>query len=817
MAGSRRRAHPRDVRLAGVLAVAIASFWLLALVSVSDVAVQTLRIPALPPDVTGSAGLYLARFTLHVLGGVAAPALPLAVAIVGVGLVAGAPVTRVRNILVGVVLGWPPISALASAGAGGAYGDLVATGLTRVVGRAGAWIAVVAIIIAAAILAGDVLRLGRLAGRLDPVGRRVLTLTSALRLRLVDELATVAGWLAGRRRALAAMREERREARRRAAADALARRRELAAAASRAAATRPIRSVAPEPSAGEAGVDALAGGAAIGERTNGAGTSRSAGTQPEEGTPPDPGAQDPLDDAPPGIVEPEPLPSASDVSPRTPARKVRRDEEVRKRPASEYRPPPVSLLSTPPPSRMRTDRQAILSLSETLRRTLEEFGIRGRISEVHPGPVITRYDFEPAPGVKVNQIVSREDDIALALRTDRVRILTRVPGKAAVGIEIPNDERELIHFTDVMTSPVFTEPLGVLTLALGKDAAGRPFADHLETMPHLLVAGTTGSGKSVCVNTLIASLLFRHRPEDLRLILIDPKMLELTGYNNIPHLALPVVTEPKEATKALNWLVREMERRYRLLSGKGVRNIKSYHERYYENGKPRKARNDEEVPPEWMPYIVCIVDELADLMMTTASEVEAPIARLAQMARAVGIHLVLATQRPSVDVLTGVIKANFPARIAFQVAQRTDSRTILDQNGAESLVGRGDMLYMPSGSSVPLRLHGAFLPDEDIEAICRYLRGFSSSVDPIDIEEKAAAPGEVDDEIDSLFGEAARLVVLQGQASTSFLQRRLKIGYARAGRLMDQLEQAGIVTGYEGSKARDVLVDIDYLEEQGIV
>jgi S-DNA-T family DNA segregation ATPase FtsK/SpoIIIE len=515
----------------------------------------------------------------------------------------------------------------------------------------------------------------------------------------------------------------------------------------------------------------------------------------------------------PGIVDPRVLEAASSVK-RT-VKRVHRTEGERKRPASEFELPPLDLLSPAPPRIERTSRRDLLDLSETLRRTLEEFGIRGRVSEVHPGPVITRYDFEPAPGVKVNQIVSREDDIALALRTDRIRILTRLPGKAAVGIEIPNDQPDLIPFVELAAAPLFTSARGALTLALGKDTAGRPFCDHLETMPHLLVAGTTGSGKSVCINTIIASLLFRHRPEDLRLILIDPKMLELTGYNGIAHLALPVVTESKDAAKALNWLVREMERRYRLLAARSVRNIQTYREKFF--GPKPPPREPEEAPPEPMPYIVCIVDELADLMMTNASEVETPIARLAQMARAVGIHLILATQRPSVDVLTGVIKANFPARIAFQVASKIDSRTILDQNGAESLVGRGDMLYLQSGRSVPIRVHGAFLPDPDIEGLVRYLRSFVSDLAPIDIEEKSSlVPGEAGGE-DPLFAEAARVVVLQGQASTSLLQRRLKIGYARAGRLIDQLEGAGIVSRFEGSKARDVLVDLEYLEKQGIV
>jgi S-DNA-T family DNA segregation ATPase FtsK/SpoIIIE len=519
-------------------------------------------------------------------------------------------------------------------------------------------------------------------------------------------------------------------------------------------------------------------------------------------------------------VEPAPEPSVGDEPFPEPftaapaARRTRREPSAR--PAGAYVRPPITLLADLPPEIATTSREEIMERSETLGRTLEEFGIRGRVSEVHPGPVITRYDFEPAPGIKVNQILSREDDIALALRSERIRILSRIPGKAAVGIEIPNREPGLIHLREIIASRAFQEMRGSLLLALGKDVSGKPFCDRLESMPHLLIAGTTGSGKSVCINAIICSLLFRHPPEALRLILIDPKMLELTAYNGIPHLALPVVTEARDAAKALGWAVREMERRYRILSARGARNVQAYHARVFPSGAPVERGEGGEAPDP-MPYVVIVVDELADLIMTFAAEIETPVARLAQMARAVGIHLILATQRPSVDVITGVIKANFPARIAFQVATRIDSRTILDQNGAESLIGRGDMLYLPAGRPAPVRLHGAYLSDADVERLVGYLRGFAAPVPEIDLDESARpdSVGGSGDE-DPLFGEAARAIVLQGQASTSFLQRRFKIGYARAGRLMDQLEQAGIVGGFEGSKAREVLVDLDELEDRGI-
>jgi len=444
--------------------------------------------------------------------------------------------------------------------------------------------------------------------------------------------------------------------------------------------------------------------------------------------------------------------------------------------------------------------------AELLKRTLASFDIEGEVSEVHPGPIITRYEFTPGVGVTISQIVSRQDDLALAMRAPRVRLLAPIPGKAAVGVEIPNREPALISFKDVVTTGRFLESPDALAVALGKDVMGRPFFASLEKMPHLLVAGTTGSGKSVCMNTLIVSLLLRCTPERLRLLMIDPKMLEFTAYNDIPHLLRPVVTDAREAARALRWLTKEMEQRYRIMASLGVRNIQGYQEKC--------AATGEAEPPPAMPYIVVLVDELADLMLSNAAEIEVPVARLAQMARAVGIHLVLATQRPSVDVITGVIKANFPARIAFQVATRTDSRTVLDMNGAESLLGRGDMLFIPPGKAQAHRIHGAFLSDKEIERVATYLRQFPAPevLAPLELEEGPGTDGDEGD--DPLFGEALRIVVLGQQGSTSMLQRRLRIGYTRAGRLMDMLEQAGIVGPPDGSRARDVLVPANYLEKE---
>jgi S-DNA-T family DNA segregation ATPase FtsK/SpoIIIE len=416
--------------------------------------------------------------------------------------------------------------------------------------------------------------------------------------------------------------------------------------------------------------------------------------------------------------------------------------------------------------------------------------------------VITLFEYEPAPGVKVNQILNRQDDLALALRAQRIRIVAPIPGKAAVGIEIPNRVKATVSFREIIASSAFQQTRDALPFALGKDVAGVPFTASLERMPHLLIAGATGSGKSVCINALIMSLLLKRTPSELRFILIDPKMLELTPYNGIPHLRMPVVTDPKKAAQALRYCVKEMERRYQVLARHGARNIEAYNRLGLDPASAEDAR---------LPYLVVVVDELADLMALLPAEIEEPIGRLAQMARAVGIHLILATQRPSVDVLTGVIKANFPSRIAFQVASRTDSRVILDMNGAESLLGHGDSLYLPAGKPEPYRIHGSYVSSEEIERVVAFLRaqGAPSPVEEAVLEQSVAAGGEADDD---LYDEAMRLVVLHQQASTSMLQRRLKVGYSRAARLLDLLEERGVVGPSEGAKGREVLVTEHDLE-----
>ncbi len=469
--------------------------------------------------------------------------------------------------------------------------------------------------------------------------------------------------------------------------------------------------------------------------------------------------------------------------------------------------PATDILDDVPETGPPVEEQELLDNSRTLTETLRDFGVTGRVGEVHPGPVITRYEFEPGPGVRVAQINNRQDDLALKLRAHRIRILAPIPGKAAVGVEVPNRAPAPIFLRRLLETKAYRDASSPLPLALGRDIGGAPVITELTKMPHLLIAGTTGSGKSVCMNALITSLILKRTPDELRLLMIDPKMLEFPMYNGIPHLLAEVVTDPKLAARTLKWALIEMERRYRVLSKRGARNIQSYNEKMATEG-PRESGEEK------LPYIVVLIDELADLMITSGAEVEEPIARLAQTARAVGIHLIVATQRPSVDVITGVIKANFPCRIAFQVATRHDSRTILDQNGAESLLGKGDMLYLPPGTGFPMRVHGAFVSESETQRLAEAWKGQgqpdTDATLALAMAEPEAAAGGLGD--DPLFEDAARLVVGAGQASASMLQRRLKVGYARAARLVDMLEAAGVVSTSEGSKPREILMDDVRLE-----
>ena len=507
----------------------------------------------------------------------------------------------------------------------------------------------------------------------------------------------------------------------------------------------------------------------------------------------------------------------------------------------EHEVPPVDLLSAPnQPDRASMDRQ-LDELGEVLVDKLRTFNVESRLRGRTTGPMVTQFEVVPAPGVKVNRITNLDADLALAMKARTIRIVAPIPGKGAVGVEIPNPRPEIVNLREILETPAFRKAKGELPLVLGKDLNGRPYVSALEKMPHLLIAGATGAGKSVCLNTIVTSLVYRHTPETLRLLMIDPKMVELSVYSRLPHLRHNVVTDPRDAAGVLKWAVLEMEWRYRLLKANYVRSIQEFNKkvrdaRVLKRAEPKGPEGSED---RWiysdgvLPYIVVVVDELADLMMTVQSEVEKPLTQLAQKARAIGIHLIVATQRPSVNVITGLIKANFPTRIAFRVASKTDSRTILDQNGADALLGDGDMLFLPPGASDPVRIQGAYLPTSDTERLMNWyielLERHGAALKTADasaaretdileelrgqeLEDAAAAVEEIAGDWDDLFRAAAEVCIQNRGGSTSLLQRRLSIGYGRAARIVDQLFDAGVLGPSDGAKGREVLVSIEGLD-----
>ena len=491
-------------------------------------------------------------------------------------------------------------------------------------------------------------------------------------------------------------------------------------------------------------------------------------------------------------------------------------EPIAKAPAErrkgDYTLPPLALLDAPKTQR-KFDERELMERARLLEEKCREFAVEGSVVQIHPGPVVTTFEFKPNAGVKYSKITNLEDDLCLAMQAESV-LIDRIPGKSTVGIQIPNQDREQISLRELLESEVYRRSTSKISLALGKTIHGEPFVADLATMPHLLIAGSTGAGKSVGINGMLTSILYRATPDDVRLIMVDPKRLELGMYDDIPHLLTPVVVDPKQAANALRWAVREMEERYRLLAAEGVRNIEQFNRNMQQAiAEKREPRPDQELKP--LPFIVVVIDELGDLMMVAGNEVEQSIARLAQMARAVGIHLILATQRPSVDVITGLIKANLPTRIAFRVASKVDSRTILDGNGAEQLLGRGDMLLLPPASSRFIRLHGPYISEQESARLASYLRkqGKPTYDESITQDEKAATEGALEFEKDDLYDEAARIVVQSGQASISYLQRRLRIGFSRAARLVDMMEMEGLVSPAAGGKPREVLVDKHYFDE----
>jgi len=485
-----------------------------------------------------------------------------------------------------------------------------------------------------------------------------------------------------------------------------------------------------------------------------------------------------------------------------------------------YTPPDVTqIFQVPPEGARRYDRDSLIMNSRILEKKLADFGVQGRVVTVHPGPVITMYEFEPAPGVKVNRITNLSDDLALALRALSIRIIAPIPGKSVVGIEVPNPDREVVYIRDLVESKSYRASASKLTLALGKDIFGNPVEADLAAMPHVLVAGATGTGKSVFLNSLLCSILCRATPDEAKLLLVDPKLLELSVYEGIPHLIADVVTNPKRASAALQGIVQKMEERYQLMAALGVRNIAQFNRRVEEalaagdktfhlRAKPGESQG-KEVAYEKLPYIVVVIDELADLIVVSQRDVEESLQRLAQMARAAGIHLVLATQRPSVDVLTGVIKANFPARISFQVSSKTDSRTILDQSGAEHLLGQGDMLFLPPGTSKLQRLHGSFVSEREVTKLVEYLRTQGAprfDDDLIRMREESEARDERDEDTDEHYDMAVAIVAESRNASISYIQRRLKVGYNRAARMIEQMEREGVVGPQIGVRPREVFV-----------
>ncbi|NIL99505.1 MAG: DNA translocase FtsK [Acidobacteria bacterium] len=479
-----------------------------------------------------------------------------------------------------------------------------------------------------------------------------------------------------------------------------------------------------------------------------------------------------------------------------------------------YELPPLNLLNEPQDQDTES-KQTLLERADRITEKLHEFAIDGEVVAIHPGPVVTTFEFKPEAGVKYSKITGMTDDLCLALKAESVRI-DRLPGRSTVGIEVPNKYQETIYPRELLASEAFAESSSKLSLALGKDIHGEVYCAELDRMPHLLIAGATGAGKSVGLNGMIVSMLYKATPRDLRFIMIDTKMIELGIYADIPHLLIPVVTDPKHASTALQWAVREMEKRYRKLAAVGMRNLAQYNTLIAE--EPERTMLDpktgEELPLEHLPYIVIVIDEMADLMMVAPADVEESVMRLAQMARAVGIHLILATQRPSVDVITGTIKANFPSRIAFRVSQRVDSRTIIDQQGAEHLLGRGDMLLLPSGSSRVIRMHSGYISEPEINRITSFLKRMSEpDYDESILEEPKESKGGIEGgERDEMFVDAVRTVINEGKCSITLIQRRLQLGYARAARIVDMMEQEGVVSPGEGSKPRDVLVDREFVE-----
>jgi S-DNA-T family DNA segregation ATPase FtsK/SpoIIIE len=756
--------------LLGVALFAAAILWVVALVSYSpnDAAwffhAGSNRVPV---NFAGRFGAFLAELTFQVFG-YAAYAIPLAVIVMGWHYFWVRQIDAPWTKLLGAGLLFTCTATLLALGfdllpiggkpfrAGGWFGSWVADQLSNYLNRTGSVILTVTVFALALVLATQV-----------SLGRVLTVAVEAVRARARDRLDR---WREAReQRERARQREEvvkKHLEKGNARPEVLAR---AAEAAPRAAAERRPRTTVPEAPPRE--------------------------SARQSGTPRDP------------------IKVATPALPLMPPEPVSRAPAERKR--GEFVLPPLTLLDAPRSER-KIDERELMEWARLLEDKCREFAVEGNVVQIHPGPVVTTFEFKPDAGIKYSKVTALSEDLSLAMQAESV-LIDRIPGKSTVGLQIPNVNRETISLRELLESEAYRRSSSKLPMALGKSIHGEPFVADLAAMPHLLIAGSTGTGKSVGLNSMLTSILYRSSPEDLRLILIDPKRLELGLYEDIPHLLTPVVVDPKQAANALRWAVREMEERYKTLAGQNVRNIDQFNRNVRalleeSGGKATDDDSGETLRP--LPFIVVVIDELADLMMVAGNEVEESICRLAQMARAVGIHLILATQRPSVDVITGLIKANLPARVSFRVSSKTDSRTILDCNGAEQLLGRGDMLFLPPASARVIRLHGPYISEQESARLASFLRKQGRPVYDTSItEEEKTGPDALEFEKDELYDEAARIVVSSGQASISYLQRRLRIGFSRAARLVDMMEAEGLVSPGAGGKPREVLVPKDYFDE----
>ena len=760
----------------GVVLFAVALIWLIALVTYEPTDPTwffNAGAPGAPANFIGRVGAFLAELSYQ-LCGYAAFLVPVVLGVAGWSLFWCRPIDAKYTKLVGAALLFACLSALLT----------LALGKVSFANGAGGYLGIVL----ARLLADSLNRTGSIIVILTLLVLSLILTTQFSFGRLFSSLArAVTAWWTG----LAARIRERREARRKEKQrQEIVKKHtarnpdEVKAAQAKAAADRP-------PAATRGGD----GEARLGAALPRPGADNGGATEPRRVTP---------EIAKPGSAskraEKSPAPIPMDFESRTPAEKKREGFML----------PPLALLDAPK-TEFKIDERELMDSARLLEEKCHEFSVAGSVVQIHPGPVVTTFEFKPDAGVKYAKVTGLADDLSLALKAESV-LIERIPGKSTVGIQIPNTNREQISLRDILESDVFRRSGSKLTVAMGKTIHGEPYVADLATMPHLLVAGSTGTGKSVAINAMLTSILYRATPDDVRFIMIDPKRLELGMYEEIPHLLTPVVVDPKQAANALAWAVHEMEERYKTLAAEGVRNIDQYN-RNVRHAMEQGQKPDEGEEFRTLPYIVVVIDELADLMMVASSDVEESIARLAQMARAVGIHLILATQRPSVDVVTGLIKANLPARVSFRLMSKVDSRTILDGNGAEQLLGRGDMLFLPPASSRLIRLHGPYISEQESARLAAFLRKQGKPTYDETITAEAKAGEAVAFDKDDLYDEAARIVVGSGQASISYLQRRLRIGFSRAARLIDMMEADGLVSQASGSKAREVLVDKSYFDE----